>query len=102
MIKGRPPWISCDENLQWWHGKCVSLTGELCLISKNKKLLYFCPNCVVSKLNGTKNFSNFKVVSESGLNLVESSNQPKEEINEHTHAGSLSWQSRLSKGRERW
>ena len=43
----------------------------------------------MSKLNGTKNFSNFKVVSESGLNLVESSNQPKAEIKEHTHASEL-------------
>ena len=35
--------------------KCVNLTREICSIFKNKKLPFCCPECIVSKLPGSRN-----------------------------------------------
>ena len=49
-LRNKPAWIACDECDQWWHGKCVNLTKQICNIFKDKKLPFVCPTCIVSKL----------------------------------------------------
>ena len=49
-LRNKPSWIACDKCDQWWHGKCVNLTKQICNIFKDKKLPFVCPTCIVSNL----------------------------------------------------